>query len=438
MQRGDGPQKAIDVHISIVGAGHVGKWLFENLATKYDPGKTGVRIHVDRIVAKDPKKQRQGFGEGILSFDLEDAFKGPKTKIVVEAISDLKASRDIACKAMESGKHWVTSSKTMALYPREIVGAAIANRRNVGYMASVGGGTCVLDRISKIPYAINTVVGVLNTTSHFILKRMLLGETYEAALREAQGAGLAEPNPDFDVKGRDGAHKISIVAQRAWNTAVTHEQVCTEPIDTITPVDIQLADALMFRDERGKKHPHVIMPLQVAQMQSGKLALGCFPALVPGNHALTTIGERENAVYIYHEGRKEPVEVRGPGAGEPTADAMISDIVEIAKKDAAGIADPPTLSRRVEVLEPGEMESEFYIRLYTQNVPGAMHKISGVLAKHAINMQMFYQPLLTKRGVRSPIAIIVDKEKGRVVQGALREIEELGYAEDILLLRLFH
>jgi homoserine dehydrogenase len=437
MQRSNGQQK-IDVHISIVGAGHVGKWLLESLSKKYDSERTGVRIHVDRIVARDPRKQRHGIEKEILSFNLEDAFRGPETKIVVEAISDLKASKDIACKAMENGKHWVTSSKTMALYPREIVEAAIKNRRNIGYMASVGGGTCILDRISKIPYPINTVVGVLNTTSHFILKRMLLGETYEAALHEAQSAGLAEPNPDFDVKGRDGAHKIAIVAQRAWNTAITHEQVCTEPIDTITPVDIQLASALIFRDEYGNKHPHVIMPIQIAQLQSGRLALGCFPSLVPGNHALTTIGEKENAVYIYHDGRREPVEVRGPGAGEPTADAIISDIVEIAKKDAAGIVDPPTLSRRIEVLDPGEIESEFYIRLYTQNVPGAMHKISGVLAKHMINMQMFYQPMLTMRGMRSPIAIIVDKEKGSTVQRALKEMEELGYVEDTLLLRLFH
>jgi homoserine dehydrogenase len=214
--------------------------------------------------------------------------------------------------------------------------------------------------------------------------------------------------------------------------------VCTEPIDTITPVDIQFADALVFKDEYGNKHPHVIMPIQFAQLQSGRLALGCFPALVPGNHALTTIGEKENAVYIYHDGRKEPVEVRGAGAGEPTVDAIISDIVEIAKKDAAGVVDPPTLSRRIDVLEPGEIESDFYIRLYTQNVPGAMHKISGILAKHMINMQMFYQPMLTRRGMRAPIAIIVDKEKGSIVQKALREIEELGYAEDTLLLRLFH
>ncbi|MGQ9515086.1 MAG: hypothetical protein ACUVTL_08585, partial [Thermoproteota archaeon] len=152
----------------------------------------------------------------------------------------------------------------------------------------------------------------------------------------------------------------------------------------------------------------------------------------------TTIGERENAVYIYHEAREEPIEVRGQGAGEPTADAIINDIVEIAKKDAAGVADPPTLSRHIEVLDPGEMESEFYIRLYTQNVPGAMHKISGVLAEHMINMQMFYQPLLTRRGMRSPIAIIVDREKRSIIQKALKEIEALGYAEDILLLRLFH
>jgi homoserine dehydrogenase len=429
--------KLIDVHIALVGPGHVGNWLLENLKSKYDPKRTGVRIHVDRIVARDPNKSRPGIDRSLLSFNLDEALEDPKTKIVVEAIVDLGVSRDVACRAMRNGKHWVTSSKTMALYPREIVETAIASRRNIGYLASVGGGTCVLDRISRIPYSITTIVGVLNTTSHFILRGMLRGVTYQAALREAQEKGMAEPNPEFDVKGRDGAHKIAIVAQRAWNAAVTYEQVWTEPIDTITPNDVQLADALIFRDEAGNKFPHAIMPLQVAQLQSGKLVLGCFPALVPGNHVLTSIGDRENAVYVYHEGRGEPIEVRGIGAGEPTADAIITDIVEIAKKDDVGVADPPTLDGHLDVLDAGDIESEFYIRLYTQNIPGAMHKISGVLAKHRINMQMFYQPPLAQKGVKTPIAIIVDREKSKVLHGALEEIQELGYAEDILLLRLF-
>lgn len=427
----------IDIHIALIGPGRVGRWLIEDLRVKYDPKRTGVRIHIDRIIARDPKKPRPDMGQSRLSFDPKDVYNDPGIKIVVETVNDLETSKNIACEAMRNGKHWVTSSKTMALYPREIADAAASNKRNIGYLASVGGGTCVLERISQIPYRITTVVGVLNTTSHFILRGMLRGETYEAALREAQTRGIAEPNPEFDVKGRDGAHKIAIIAQRAWNTAVTHRQVCTEPIDTITPIDIQLADALIFRDEAGNKHPHVIMPIQVAQIQAGKLVLGSFPALIPGNHILTSIGESENAAYIYHERRKEPIEVRGIGAGEPTADALISDIVEIAKKDERGFIDPPTLDAHLDVLDAGDIESEFYIRLFTHNIPGSMHKISGILSKHGINMQMFYQPQLIRRGMRGTIAIIVDREKSSTLHNALKEIRELKYAEDILLLRLF-
>jgi homoserine dehydrogenase len=415
----------------------VGRWLIEDLRAKYDPKRTGVRIHVDRIVARDSKKPRPGLDQSLLSFDLKAVYENPNIKIIVETINDLEGSKDIAIESMKSGKHWVTSSKTMAIYPREIADAAASYRRNIGYLASVGGGTCVLDKISQIPYRITTIMGVLNTTSHYILRRMLRGETYRAALQDAQARGLAEPNPDFDVKGRDGAHKIAIIAQRAWNTAVTHKQVCTEPIDAITPLDIQLADALIFRDEVGNKHPHVIMPIQVAQIQNGKLVLGSFPALVPGNHILTSIGERENAVYIYHEGREEPIEVRGIGAGEPTADALIEDIVEVAKKDQKGIVDAPVLDTPLEVLNPGDIESEFYIRLHTQNIPGSMNKISGILAKHGINMQMFYQPQLIRRGMRGTIAIIVDRERSSILHSALQEIQELKYAEDVLLLRLF-
>ena len=121
--------------------------------------------------------------------------------------------------ALGAGRAYVTGNKALlATHGGRLAELA---RRNGGALlgsASVGGGTPMIETVQHLATAsgIRRIRGLLNATTTFILAAMGAGRTYDDALKEAQDAGYAEPDPTFDVTGRDAAQKIAILASVAW------------------------------------------------------------------------------------------------------------------------------------------------------------------------------------------------------------------------------
>lgn len=82
---------------------------------------------------------------------------------------------------------------------------------------------------------IHRIEGILNGTTNYILGRIEEGMSYEAALKEAQEKGIAEPDPSQDVEGWDTAAKILIITNAVFRTAYTLDDVRVEGITHIQP-----------------------------------------------------------------------------------------------------------------------------------------------------------------------------------------------------------
>ena len=54
------------------------------------------------------------------------------------------------------------------------------------------------------------------------------GESFEAALEDAQKRGYAEADPTFDIEGIDAAHKLTIMSAIAFGVPMQFEKVYTE------------------------------------------------------------------------------------------------------------------------------------------------------------------------------------------------------------------
>ena len=122
--------------------------------------------------------------------------------------------------------------------------------------------------------------GIVNGTSNYILSRMTEeGLSFEVALAEAQAAGYAEADPTLDVGGGDACHKIAILATLAFGQRVPADQIPTEGIDTVSPLDIAFARRLGF----------IIKPLAVARVVEDAVDLRVHPALVPVEATLATL-----------------------------------------------------------------------------------------------------------------------------------------------------
>ena len=171
----------------------------------------------------------------------------PEVTILVETIGGCGAALEYCTRALKAGKSVVTANKQLVAEH----GAALmelAREYGAGFLfeASVAGGIPVLHPLSRClgANALEEVSGILNGTTNYILTQMLEnGQSYDAALREAQRLGYAEADPAADVEGLDAGRKICILAGLAFGKNVAPDRISVEGITKITALDAAFAAA---------------------------------------------------------------------------------------------------------------------------------------------------------------------------------------------------
>jgi len=221
--------------------------------------------------------------------------------------------------ALKNGKHVATSNKApVAIRFNELQELAQKNNLKLNYEAAVGGAIPVINlyRENLQINNINSIYGVLNGTTNYILTKMRRdGITLEAALKEAQELGIAETDPTYDIEGIDTAVKVVILANALMNKNVKFRDVKVVGISGITPEAIDLA----------KKNGFVI------KLIGDVKKLEVSPRIVPKNHPLNVDGTL-NAIMLETDVASD-ITIIGRGAGaRETASALFSDVLGIAMK----------------------------------------------------------------------------------------------------------
>ncbi|MEM0128090.1 MAG: hypothetical protein QXO03_03265 [Thermoplasmatales archaeon] len=132
--------------------------------------------------------------------------------VVVEVTQSTKDGRpgiDHALQAFAYGKNVVTANKSIMISDVDVVEKARENGKTIRYEATVCGGLPVFNLMD---YSIKTariesVEGVFNATSSFVLSQIESGKSKSDAILEAVKVGLAEHDPSDDLKGIDSARK---------------------------------------------------------------------------------------------------------------------------------------------------------------------------------------------------------------------------------------
>lgn len=419
-----------EVNVGMLGMGNIGSAVVKYLNTYYEPEKTGVKINLREIVVKNLSKPRTvKVDPKILSDDPRRILDNPDIDLVVELIGGLEPARSYILEAFKNGKNVVTANKhLLAKDGAEIFSTAKKYGRSIGIQASVCGEMRALDMISKIPSyrEVRAIKGIFNGTSNDMLTEMAKGRPYQDALAKAQERGLAEADPTFDVDGIDASQKLALLAMFCFGVSVDYENIPREGITRITKADIKHA----------KEWGYVIKPLAIAKKQGGKLELSVHPALVPIKDPLASVNSENNAVSIYFKKRRAPETSIGKGAGEPTARSVTTDIAEVAKGKTS--LPPIDFSSQVELVDPEEVVSPYYLRFSTIHKPGMLGKIGIILGKHDINISAVTQARRrSKRGRSIPLALLIDPTQSGNVYNALEEIKEQDVVRDCLSIRVY-
>ncbi len=414
------------VNVGLIGLGTVGTGVARTLLEKAHllERRIGARIVLARVCDRNPSRKRGvRLPPGCLTTDAHAILRDPKIQVIVELIGGLEPARSYILEAMRRGKHVVTANKALlAERGHELFAAADRYGVDLYFEASVGGGIPIIKALREglIANDLNTILGIVNGTSNYILTQMRDKQlSFHEALSEAKHHGYAERNPSLDIEGHDAAHKLAILAMLGFGARVRLSDIHTEGISRISLADIQYAEEMGY----------CVKPLAIAKQEGHGLEVRVHPALLSRSHLLANVNGVYNAVYVHGDLVGAQL-FYGRGAGQnPTTSSVISDITDVARNLAQGIA------KRVPVYCPSprvlrlkrmdDIESRYYMRFMVTDKPGVLAKIAGVLGRCGISIATVHQK--ERRAARSvPVVMMTHEAREANVRRALKAIDGMG------------
>jgi homoserine dehydrogenase len=420
------PSATRDIKIGLLGLGTVGSGVVKVLQSHGAEmqERVGCPLVLHRIAEANPGP-REGLDVRSLPVvtDANAVLDDPDIRIVIELIGGLEPARTFILKALQAGKHVVTANKALlAHYGTELFDEARRNRVMLGFEAAVAGGIPLIRAVKEgLPAnRVLTAFGIVNGTCNYILSKMTdEGRDFAEVLKEAQAHGYAEADPTLDVEGLDSAHKLQILATLAFRTTVDLKDIYTEGITGVSPEDVVNARELGYR----------IKLLAIAKASDGGLEARVHPTMIPADSPLAAVSGVFNAVFITGDNVGHLM-FYGRGAGQlPTASAVWSDALDIARRVAHGIpaveADLPSVSRRALPLRPmDEIRSAYYLRVMAMDRPGVLAQVAGILGGHDISLASVLQKERGHGGA-VPVVMMTHEARERDMRAALTAIDAL-------------
>ena len=387
------------IQIGLLGIGTVGSGVYNVLKRNQQEiqRRAGRCIEITMVADLDVVRAKTLVGEGVeVVNDAKLVIANPNIDIVIELIGGYGIAKSLVLDAIAAGKHVVTANKALlAVHGTEIFAAAHAKGVMVAFEAAVAGGIPIIKALREGLTAnrIQWIAGIINGTTNFILSEMRdKGLDFSVALKEAQRLGYAEADPTFDIEGVDAAHKATLMSAIAFGIPVQFEKAYVEGITKLGAADIKYAEQLGYR----------IKLLGITKRTDHGIELRVHPSLIPAKRLLANVEGAMNAVMVQGDAVGTTL-YYGKGAGsEPTASAVIADLVDITRLHSADAAQrvphlafqPDTLDVAMSdlpVLPMDQIVTSYYLRLRVADQAGVLAKVTGLLADSGISIDAVLQ-----------------------------------------------
>jgi homoserine dehydrogenase len=380
---------SVDVGVALLGYGTVGASVSRMLAESGDEIEraTGHRLRVVRALVRDPAKERSfPAADSVLTTDFAAIRDDPSINVVAEVMGGLEPAGGYVRELLRAGKPVVSANKQLvAREGADLFAIASAAGVQLRFEASVCAAIPVVKvlRESLIATNVHRILGIVNGTTNFILSRMERGDSYAAALAEAQELGYAEADPSDDVNGADAAAKMAILATVAFGSRVAIDEVETRGITEIEPAHVAAAADLGM----------VVRLVGIATLANDAVDVRVQPAFVQRSHPLAAVDGAFNAVMLQGDAIRE-ITLEGPGAGgTETASAVVADLVSVVGTAGTGFLQNDACWRELERLDPDAWRSPFYVHLDVADQPGVLAHAASRLAAHDVSVAQLVQRL---------------------------------------------
>lgn len=420
-------QEITPVPVAIVGCGIVGTATAQLLLRDrtHIAARAGVDIDLRAIVSRTFTRARAAaLPESLFEPDVERVLADPEIATIIELIGGIESAQEIIERAIDAGKNVVTANKALLAHRGpELFARARERGVTIAFEGSCGGGIPIIRAITDglLVNRIDAIYGIVNGTCNFILTEMITrGLPYAEALRGAQAAGIAEAVPDLDVEGTDSAHKIAIMAALAFGVRADLRAIPVQGIDTLDRIDVTF----------GRRLGYVVKLIAAAVQTDDGVVAWVQPAFISTDHPLAWVGGPFNAVSVYGHVTGHTLHYGRGAGGEPTASAVVSDIVGLAMGTLPTLFQRtgywPDLNAAGELAPIDRYEQRMYLRVTAQERPGSLAEVGAVLARNGISIASVVQDERTDGTAEGvPVVITTHRARRDAVARASTEIDAL-------------
>ncbi len=386
------PTAATPLRVALLGCGVVGSSVARMLTEGAGDlaARVGAPLDLVGIAVRRAGRDRSDLpvDPDLFTTDAEELVT--RADIVIEVIGGIEPARSLLLRAMEHGASVVTANKALLAEDGPTLYAAAAKHGvDIYFEAAVAGAIPILRPIreSLAGDEVTKVLGIVNGTTNYVLDKMdSTGMGFAEAVEQAQALGYAEADPTADVEGFDAAAKAAILASLAFHSRVGSEHVYREGITEVSAADI--AAAAM---------DHVVKLLAICERtrdDSGTVGVSVrvHPAMIPRTHPLGSVRDAYNAVFVEADAAGELMFYGKGAGGDPTASAVLGDVVAVARHRVGGGRGPgESAYADIPVLQMGAARTRYHIALDVDDRPGVLAQVATAFAEHDVSIEAVRQ-----------------------------------------------
>jgi homoserine dehydrogenase len=386
------------LRVALLGCGVVGTEVARLLTSHADElgARVGAGLEIVGVAVRRLGRDRTATGVDPDLFTTDAEGLVARADVVVEVIGGIEPARTLILSAMSHGASVVTANKALlAQDGPALYAAAEAGGVDLYFEAAVAGAIPLIRpvRESLAGDRVQRMLGIVNGTTNYVLDQMdSTGAGFADALEQAQALGYAEADPTADIEGFDAAAKAAILASLAFHTRVSAADVYREGITEVSAADIAAA----------REMDCVVKLLAICERSTGAgpdgtgegVTVRVHPAMIPRRHPLANVREAFNAVFVEAEAAGELMFYGRGAGGEPTASAVLGDLVTVARHRVAGGRGPgESAYADLPVLAMGQTRTRYHVSLDVTDRPGVLARVAQVFAEHDVSIETVRQRL---------------------------------------------
>jgi homoserine dehydrogenase len=425
------------LRVAVLGCGVVGSAVVRLLTRHADDltARVGRPLELVGVAVRRAGRDRSALGIDPHLFTTDARDLVTRADLVIEVIGGIEPARSLILSAMEHGASVVTANKALLAEDGPTLYAAAADHGvDLYYEAAVAGAIPLLRplRESLAGDSVRRVLGIVNGTTNYVLDKMdTTGAGFSEAVEQAQALGYAEADPTADVEGFDAAAKAAILASLAFHTRVSSKDVHREGITEVSATDVQSA----------KDMDCVVKLLAIcerttdAQGNEG-VSVRVHPALIPRSHPLAGVREAFNAVFVEADAAGQLMFYGRGAGGDPTASAVLGDLVAVARHRVLGGRGPGESSYAdLPLLPMGDAVTRYHISLDVADRPGVLAQVASAFAANDVSIETVRQQLRpatdggTERG--AVLVIVTHRAPDAALSATVAALAELPVVREV-------